>query len=90
MGERMTQKPERFVHQLAGKMSASDQTLLAAPDALAKRIADLRDALRKGTAGMADDLCVLSRPWGVLLENIRVPVTFGWEPMIKSSTHGSG
>ncbi|MHB1532819.1 alpha/beta fold hydrolase [Acidithiobacillus sp.] len=74
-GERgVTQKPERFVDQLAGKMSASDQSLLAAPDTLAKLIADLREALRKGTAGMADDLCVLSRPWGFLLENIRVPV----------------
>ena len=68
------QKPEHFVAQLAAKMSAGDQSLLAAPDVLAKLCADLREALRQGTAGMADDFAVLNRPWPFRLEDIRVPV----------------
>lgn len=68
------QKPEHFVAQLAAKMRASDQSLLVAPDVLAKLCDDLREALRQGTAGMADDFAVLNRPWPFRLEDIRVPV----------------
>ncbi|MCK9187696.1 alpha/beta hydrolase [Acidithiobacillus sp.] len=68
------QKPEHFVAQLAAKMNAGDQSLLAAPDVLAKLCDDLREAMRQGTAGMADDFAVLNRPWPFRLEDVRVPV----------------
>ena len=68
------QEPERFVARWAAKMSAGDQSLLAAPDVLAKLRDDLREALRQGTAGMADDFAILNRPWLFRLEDIRVPV----------------
>lgn len=68
------QEPERFVARLAAKMSAGDRSLLAAPDVLAKLCVDLREALRQGTGGMADDLAILNRPWPFRLEDIQVPV----------------
>ncbi len=68
------QEPERFVARLAAKMSAGDRSLLAAPDVLTNLCADLREALRQGTEGMADDLAILNGPWPFRLEDIRVPV----------------
>jgi pimeloyl-ACP methyl ester carboxylesterase len=66
--------PERFLGQLASKMSTSDQALLADPDMLAQLSGDLREALHQGTVGMADDLMTLSQPWPFLLKDIQVPV----------------
>ncbi|WP_031571168.1 alpha/beta fold hydrolase [Acidithiobacillus thiooxidans] len=68
------QNPERFIAQLAEKMSAQDQALLTVPDTHAVLKHDLQEALQQGTIGMADDLSVLSRPWPFQLEDIRVPV----------------
>ena len=70
----MQRRPERFVAQFAAKMTTRDHALLMAPDVLAKLCDDLREALRQGTAGMADDFAVLNRPWPFHLEDIRVPV----------------
>ncbi|MHB8210830.1 MAG: alpha/beta fold hydrolase [Acidithiobacillus sp.] len=67
-------RPERFVAQFAAKMGAGDRSLLATPAVLAKLCDDLREALRQGTAGMADDFTVLNRPWPFRLEDVRVPV----------------
>ncbi|MDR7926071.1 alpha/beta hydrolase [Acidithiobacillus thiooxidans] len=80
------QNPERFIAQLAEKMSAQDQALLIAPDTHAVLNHDLQEALQQDTIGMADDLRVLSRPWPFQLEDIRVPVHLWQGPRIKSST----
>lgn len=70
-------KPEAFIRLLTLQMSRSDKELVLRPGNERREglVRFFRECFRQGSAGIVNDLRLLSRPWGFSLEQIRgVPV----------------
>ena len=65
--------PELFMSIQTGGLPAIDRAALTQPERRAAYIAGYLDAFRSGTAGVAQDLRVLTRDWGFELGAISVP-----------------
>jgi pimeloyl-ACP methyl ester carboxylesterase len=67
--------PGRFVRLVAAEMPDSDRRALARPDLREAFLTNYLEAFHQGTRGVAQDLRVLTRPWGFELESIAVPTS---------------
>ncbi|WP_406270915.1 alpha/beta hydrolase [Actinacidiphila glaucinigra] len=67
--------PGLFVRLATSEMPAGDRLALAQPDAREAFLTDYLEAFHQGSRGVAQDLRVLTRPWGFDLESIRVPTS---------------
>lgn len=76
MANSATKDPQATLDKAAADYAAPDQGIMARPDVREMYLRDIREAYRQGTQGHVDDLRRLARPWGVLLEDIRIPITF--------------
>lgn len=66
--------PERAFRRLAARLPRPDRALLDDPGLRAAFLADFAAAVERSPWGVADELALLSRPWGFRLEDIRVRV----------------
>mgnify|MGYP005854273853 CR=1 FL=1 len=66
--------PYLYLTLANGHLSASDQAVLAKFKRGAARLANLREAYRSGTRGVAWELLLLARPWGFRLRDIPLRV----------------
>ncbi|MEU1623218.1 alpha/beta fold hydrolase [Streptomyces sp. NPDC005722] len=66
-------EPVLFVRLATSEMPVSDRLALAQPDEREAFVTNYREAFHHGSRGVAQDLRVLTRPWGFDLESIRVP-----------------
>jgi pimeloyl-ACP methyl ester carboxylesterase len=66
--------PYFFLHQANRDKPAPDLRWLSMPSVSAGAAETLREALRRGAWGYAQDVRVLARPWGFDFDDIRVPV----------------
>ncbi|MDX2709619.1 alpha/beta fold hydrolase [Streptomyces sp. PA03-6a] len=67
--------PGLFLGLATSEMPAGDRRALAEPDAREAFLANYLRAFHRGSWGVAQDLRVLTRPWGFDLESIRVPTS---------------
>jgi pimeloyl-ACP methyl ester carboxylesterase len=67
--------PGLFFRLSTSEMPGSDRRLLEEPAVRADFLANYIEAFRQGSGGVAQDLRLLTRPWGFALESIQVPVT---------------
>ncbi|WSM82671.1 alpha/beta hydrolase [Actinacidiphila glaucinigra] len=67
--------PGLFVRLATSEMPAGDRLALAQPDERAAFLTDYLEAFHRGSRGVAQDLRVLTRPWGFDVESIRVPTS---------------
>ncbi|WUD73179.1 alpha/beta hydrolase [Streptomyces sp. NBC_00510] len=67
--------PGLFLRLATSEMPAGDRRALAEPDARAAFVANYLRAFHRGSWGVAQDLRLLTRPWGFDLESIRVPTS---------------
>jgi pimeloyl-ACP methyl ester carboxylesterase len=67
--------PGLFFRLSTSEMPGSDRRLLEEPPLRADFLANYIEAFRQGSGGVAQDLRLLTRPWGFGLESIMVPVT---------------
>jgi pimeloyl-ACP methyl ester carboxylesterase len=66
--------PRFFVDHFNEGIPPADRRWLYAPLVNSGAVDNLREALRPGAWGYVQDIRVLARPWGFVLEDIRVPV----------------
>jgi pimeloyl-ACP methyl ester carboxylesterase len=66
--------PRFFVDHFNDGIPPADRRWLFAPQVNRGAVDNLREALRPGAWGYVQDIRVLARPWGFVLEDIRVPV----------------
>lgn len=66
--------PSFFLEQANRDKPASDRKWLLIPSVSRGLVDDLREALRPGAWGYAQDLLLLARPWGFALKDIHIPV----------------
>lgn len=66
--------PERFFAVLQSSVSAQDRNILQRPEIRALLLKDMRTAMAQGARGLAHELRILSRPWGISLARIHCPV----------------
>ncbi|MDP9313849.1 MAG: alpha/beta hydrolase [Chloroflexota bacterium] len=66
--------PRRYIRLLASQMDPPDRKLLDRADVQQDQIRRYRGAYRQGAAGHAQDIVLLSQPWGFDLREIHVPV----------------
>ncbi|WP_326571664.1 alpha/beta hydrolase [Actinacidiphila glaucinigra] len=67
--------PGQFLRLATGEMPDSDRRALAQPDERAAFLTNYVEAFHRGSRGVAQDLRVLTLPWGFDLESIRVPTS---------------
>lgn len=67
--------PRLFIRLATSEMPASDRRALAQSDARAAFLTNYLQAFQRGSWGVAQDLRVLTRPWGFDLESITVPTS---------------
>ncbi len=67
---------EQFTARMAAAMPLADKATLADPRTRQVLLADIQEALRQGTRGLAWDAVLVARPWGIDLRGINAPVTF--------------
>ena len=65
---------EQMLESFLKEMAPADQDLMADPAVRSELLEDFKRALQPGFSGYVTDLQNLSRPWGVPLEEIQVPV----------------
>lgn len=65
--------PELFLRIATSELPKADRAALKQPEERTAFVAGYLEAFRHGSAGVAQDLRVLTRPWGFELSAIRVP-----------------
>jgi pimeloyl-ACP methyl ester carboxylesterase len=65
--------PDLFLRVATSELPAIDRAALARPEERDAFVAGYLEAFRSGSAGVAQDLRLLTRPWGFSLSEIRVP-----------------
>jgi hypothetical protein len=65
--------PRLFLRLVASELPGVDRRALAEPGMREAFLAGYTEAFRRGSAGVAQDLRVLTRPWGFELGSITVP-----------------
>jgi pimeloyl-ACP methyl ester carboxylesterase len=68
-------EPRLFLRLATSEMPAGDRCALAQSDARAAFLTNYLQAFHRGSWGVAQDLRVLTRPWGFDLDSIRVPTS---------------
>jgi pimeloyl-ACP methyl ester carboxylesterase len=66
--------PGCVLASVAASLPQVDRAIFRRPRVRALLLDDAREALRQGTRGAAHELMLLSRPWDVPLDQIRMPV----------------
>ena len=74
LGGFISRYPRFVFEQFNRNIPSPDRRWLSMPSVVGGQIEDLREGLRRGTAGYVHDLELLARPWGFALEDIRVRV----------------
>ncbi len=77
--------PERFFSSYTRHNPPADQELLARPEVRQMFLASYSEATRQGIDAFAHELKLVSRSWGFLLQDVRVPVTI-WQGDADNST----
>lgn len=67
-------RPDKWMARATAGLPPADQTVLAEPRVRQSLLALLHEAWRQGGRGLAWDAVLVSRPWGVALEEIALPV----------------
>jgi pimeloyl-ACP methyl ester carboxylesterase len=67
--------PERLVRKMLAGLGPPDRAVLARPDMFRLIVDHTAAALEAGVDGMADEVLLLTRPWGFALDAITTPVT---------------
>lgn len=71
---RATRSPEQAIDGMLRTLPAPDRAIMQRPAVRAAFAADLAEAFRGGTRGLAWELVLYSRPWGFRLEDIQMEV----------------
>jgi pimeloyl-ACP methyl ester carboxylesterase len=66
--------PGAALDLMAGRVPAVDRAILARPEVRAALVDDLREALRCGGRGTAQELALFGRPWGFRPADVQTPV----------------
>lgn len=67
--------PEKLTRKMLAGLPPLDREVLERPEIFRLGVEHTAIGLQHGFDGMADEVCVLARPWGFDLEDIAVPVT---------------
>ena len=70
--------PQRVLAQTAAALPEPDRRALADPRMASAYLAALREALRPGAAGAAQDMALMASPWRLSPEQIQIPVVL-WQ-----------
>jgi pimeloyl-ACP methyl ester carboxylesterase len=70
-----TKNPAKMIAASGRSMPPADRAIADRPEAAAPFAAFIADAMRTGTAGVADDLRLIAAPWGFEPDPTEVPVT---------------
>lgn len=73
MGMLARRDPELYFHIITAHMPAADRAALAQPDVRRDFLDNYLEAFRQGSGGVAQDLRLLTRPWGFDLGAIPLP-----------------
>ena len=68
------ERAKMLIDSLLGHLPDSDKQVMSAPDVVNLMIADIREGMRQGGAGGADDMHAVVTDWGFRLEDIRTKV----------------
>ncbi len=74
LARQASRDPDRLLNQIRRSAAEPDKAILDRPQVRAIYKADLQEAFRRGSRGLAHELVVYSRPWGFRLEDITMPV----------------
>lgn len=90
LARRLDRRPDKVIAKVTKKWAAPDRKLmLCNPRRYRDLIADLREAVRCGPAGLVEDVRLLRCPWGFALSDIQgVPVSIwqgGCDPIVTPS-----
>lgn len=77
--------PERFLDRFSPGFPEIDRRIQSQPEIRAMFLNSYREASRQGVRAFADEVSLVSRPWGFRLEEIRVP-TYLWHGGLDKST----
>lgn len=70
--------PDRFVRQMLKSLPPEDQAILRLPDVMMQFTSEIPEIYRQGARGTAQDVKLVTRPWGFALEEIPGRV-FVWQ-----------
>jgi pimeloyl-ACP methyl ester carboxylesterase len=70
----LRRNPERAIARALAGLPAPDRALLADPAFKGVMLADMVEAVARGSRGMADEMALFGRSWGFRLEDIRTRV----------------
>ncbi|MEL6343796.1 MAG: alpha/beta hydrolase [Myxococcota bacterium] len=66
--------PQRMLRLIENTLAPPDRRVLSRADVLASVTETLEEGFAPGSKGAAHDLLLLARPWGFVLQDVRVPV----------------
>jgi hypothetical protein len=67
-------EPAALLERISSKMSQRDRDLLEGSDGFEPLMAHLVEAYRQGSAGVAHEMKLIARPWGIRIDAIGVAV----------------
>jgi pimeloyl-ACP methyl ester carboxylesterase len=76
VGQLVKSHPRRYLAAVAARMAPVDRAILARPEVRAMFCEDLREAFRQGPTAFVEDLCLLARPWCLVIAAVRADVAF--------------
>jgi len=65
--------PEQFLDQYSPEFPEADRAIQSRPEIREMFLASYRESARQGVRAFADEVTLVSRPWGFALADIRVP-----------------